>query len=139
MGSALNLPNYKPIDTDRNDKIVLSDESDLSSPQKYKVVETIYDLEENVDEQNRRVLEDELHSLDKNIMEQYNTYEGHGGFVLRRVETSFGDHDFDNKNRRGCDTMILNASFGQQSEDDNAEAEKCEESSAYKSNAVIDQ
>jgi len=69
LGSALDLPNYKPIDTDRNDKIVLSDESDLSSPQKYKVVETIYDLDENVDEHNKRVLEDELHSLDKNIME----------------------------------------------------------------------
>ena len=105
------MPNYKPIDTDRNDKIVLSDESDLSSPQKYKVVETIYDLDETLAEHNKRVLEDELHSLDKNIMEQYNTYEDRG-FVLRRVETSFGNDDMCMKNRRGCDTF-LNASFGQ--------------------------
>ena len=124
MGSALELPNYKPIDTDRNDKIALSDESDdLSSPQKYKVVETIYDQEEGADERNKRVLEDELHSLDKNIMQQYNTYEGHGGFVLRRVETSFGDHDCGNNNREML--TIQNASFGQQSND----AEKDEESS----------
>jgi hypothetical protein len=60
------MPHHKRIETDKNDKLVPyinMDDFSNEEPEEYKIVETIYDVDE--EEDHRQRLNDELASLDK--------------------------------------------------------------------------
>ena len=68
------MPHHKRIETDKNDKLLpyinMQDHFD-NEPEEYKIVETIYDVDE--EEDHRQKLNDELASLDKmNIYDSHN-------------------------------------------------------------------
>jgi hypothetical protein len=88
------MPHHKRIDTDKNDKLVpymnIGDHLDNDNePEEYKIVETIYDVDE--EEDHRQKLNDELASLDK--MDIYNSHiirDSGGNIKLGRKSRSRG-------------------------------------------------
>jgi hypothetical protein len=83
------MPHHKRIETDKNDKLVpyinMGQFDQDNEPEEYKIVETIYDNDE--EEDHRQKLNDELASLDKmDIYDQHlvrdtagNIYNGRRG------------------------------------------------------------
>ena len=82
------LSHIGPIETDKNDKLLTfvnmekyMENPDQLQPIEYKVVETVYNMDDDDDEfetseygggdGNRNELKDELQSLDKNVLEFY--------------------------------------------------------------------
>ena len=77
------IPHHKPIETDKNDKLVPyvnisrdceNDQIDDLMPGEYKIVETIYDNEDDDQLDYKKNLDVELISLDKNIMDLYDMH-----------------------------------------------------------------